>query len=98
MRKANNAQPMQCSLPFDYLKDVDGQTKYCDHCERTVHPVKTKAEFDKAMLEGKCVWFDRVAEIALEVLSGGPPPEFGMGPEPKGKQTKLSKKPLVWID
>ena len=100
MTKAKKPQPMQCSLPFDYLKDVDGRKKYCDQCDRTVHPVKTKAEFDSAMLEGKCVWFERV-EVLQVHLNGGMPlekPTFGIGPMPEGKKLKLSKKPLVWTD
>ena len=92
---------MQCSLPFDYLTDIDGQHKYCDHCERTVYPVKTKAEFDEAIRDEKCVWFDRVVDLTQAMKGwGGPilPPEFGTGPDPKRKPTKLSKKPLIWKD
>ena len=78
-----------------------GGGKYCSSCEKEIHPVRTKAEFDQAMLESKCVWFDRG--------TNSPPQEFGMvhlhasemlPPGAVGGMGPLlpDGKPLVWID
>jgi hypothetical protein len=105
MTKAKKPQlPTQCSIPWEDMVDVDGRIKHCSTCEKDIYPVRTKAEFDQAMLDGKCVWFDRG--------SNAPPLEFGMvhraihyRPLPPGavggiggSRVPKGGKPLVWED
>ncbi|MBV5297426.1 MAG: hypothetical protein JZU64_04615 [Rhodoferax sp.] len=103
MTKAKKPQPTQCSVPWEAMSDVDGRIKFCAYCKKEIYPVQSKAEFDQAMIECKCVWFDHGSDT--------PPLEFGMvhsHPKPIklppgavggiGPWIPPDGKPLVWTD
>lgn len=46
---------------------------YCDRCETQVHAVQTRAAFEAAVVDGKCVWFTVLSESDEKaVVFGGP--------------------------